>query len=104
MPAMAPSTSAATSGAKISTHSDLFDPATLFVADKVAREENAQALASLSKNEGVTLFGAIGLPEALVAVSGAASSRHPPFSFTADRPILTHSSTGPYRQKVCRDP
>lgn len=65
MPAMAPSTTHST-GAKISAHSDLFDPKTLFVADKAAREDAAARLASLSKNEGVALFGAIGLPHALV--------------------------------------
>jgi hypothetical protein len=69
---MAPSTAASKSGgAKISAHSDLFDPKTLFVADKAAREEAAAALAGLSKNEGVSLFGAIGLPHALVQVGGA---------------------------------
>jgi elongation factor 3 len=96
---MAPSTSAATAGAKISAHSDLFDPSTLFIADKVAREENAQALASLSKNEGVSLFGAIGLPEALVKAltdKKSAETRE-----AACSTISTLCEQGAFRQLEC---
>jgi elongation factor 3 len=46
-----------------------FDTATLFVADKSARDEAALALASAAKKHGVEFFGSIGLNDALVKVS-----------------------------------
>lgn len=46
-----------------------FDVATLFVADKAARDEAALALASAAKKHGVEFFGSIGLNDALVKVS-----------------------------------
>nr|BAK05588.1 predicted protein [Hordeum vulgare subsp. vulgare] len=59
---MAPAaTSSAASG-----QSAKFDVQSLFVADASERESAAQALASLSKNEGVELFASIGLTDALV--------------------------------------
>ena len=61
MPAMAPSTSTSTKSS--------FYVSTLFVADKDARKQAAESLASTSKNQGVTFFGDIGLPDALVKVS-----------------------------------
>ena len=45
-----------------------FDVATLFVADKAARDEAALALAAAAKKEGVTFFASIGLNDALVKV------------------------------------
>jgi hypothetical protein len=47
-----------------------FDIPSLFVADKDARKQAAEQLASQSKNEKVTFFGEIGLGDALVKVSG----------------------------------
>lgn len=46
-----------------------FDVATLFVADKAAREEASLALATAAKKEGVEFFASIGLNDALVKVS-----------------------------------
>jgi hypothetical protein len=46
-----------------------FDIPSLFVADKDARKQAAEQLASQSKNEKVTFFGEIGLGDALVKVS-----------------------------------
>lgn len=51
-----------------------FDVSTLFVADKAERTGAAQALASQSKNVGVTLFKEIGLEQAIVKVSGECST------------------------------
>lgn len=64
---MAPAaTSSAASG-----QSAKFDVQSLFVADASERESAAQALASLSKNEGVELFASIGLTDALVKVGSS---------------------------------
>lgn len=52
-----------------------FDVASLFVADKEARTGAAQALASQSKNAGVAFFHEIGLPQAIVKVSGDAGKK-----------------------------
>ena len=46
-----------------------FDLSTLFVADKAARNQAAESLASQSKNESISWFGEIGLTDALVKVS-----------------------------------
>lgn len=56
---------AATSPAA-STKGGDFDVATLFVADKAARDEAAVALAAAAKKSGVEFFGSIGLLDALV--------------------------------------
>ncbi|WWC95921.1 hypothetical protein V866_002788 [Kwoniella sp. B9012] len=57
-PAAAPSATSAKAGA--------FDLATLFVADKAARDEAAVELANAAKKNGVEFFGQIGLNDALV--------------------------------------
>ncbi|OCF62315.1 elongation factor 3 [Kwoniella mangroviensis CBS 10435] len=57
-PAAAPSATSAKAGA--------FDLATLFVADKSARDEAAVELANAAKKNGVEFFGQIGLNDALV--------------------------------------
>lgn len=64
---MAPAATPAASSAK----SGAFDVATLFVADKAAREEAQVALAAAAKKEGVEFFAQIGLNDALVKVSSA---------------------------------
>ena len=46
-----------------------FDLSTLFVADKAARNQAAESLASQSKNESISWFEEIGLTAALVKVS-----------------------------------
>jgi hypothetical protein len=46
-----------------------FDTATLFVADKSARDEAALSLATAAKKSGVEFFGSVGLNDALVKVS-----------------------------------
>jgi hypothetical protein len=61
MPAMA-------SAAASSKASSSFDVSSLFVADKDARKQAAELLASQSKNEPITFFGSIGLTDALVKV------------------------------------
>ncbi|KAK4686258.1 elongation factor 3, partial [Tremellales sp. Uapishka_1] len=43
-----------------------FDVATLFVADKAARDEAALNLATVAKKEGVEFFGSVGLCDAIV--------------------------------------
>lgn len=58
---------AATSAAS-STKSGAFDTATLFVADKAARDEAAVNLASLAKKEGVEFLGQIGFCDAILKV------------------------------------
>lgn len=45
-----------------------FDTATLFVADKSARDEASLALTAAAKKSGVEFFGTIGLNDALVKV------------------------------------
>lgn len=45
-----------------------FDVATLFAADKSARDEASVALAAAAKKNGVEFFGSIGLNDALVKV------------------------------------
>lgn len=94
MPAMA--SSAASSKATSS-----FDLSTLFVADKDARKQAAELLASQSKNEPVEFFGAIGLPEALVKVSCV--GRRIAF---LDRSSLTSMllESGSWRQEEARGP
>jgi elongation factor 3 len=47
-----------------------FDPATLFVADKTARESAAKALAQEAKTKGPTLFNSIGLSAAITKALG----------------------------------
>ena len=49
-----------------------FDLSTLFVADKAARNQAAESLASQSKNESISWFEEIGLTAALVKVSSRA--------------------------------
>lgn len=62
---MAPAATAAASSAKAGA----FDVATLFVADKAARDEAAVALAAAAKKEGVEFFQSINLTDAIVKVS-----------------------------------
>jgi elongation factor 3 len=69
-----------------------FDVATLFVADKSARDEASVALAAAAKKNGVEFFGSIGLNDALVKVcystrSELAATRLRKFTFTHDPPI-----------------
>jgi len=59
---MSPAATSTTSSGKAGA----FDVATLFVADKAARDEASVSLASAAKKEGVEFFGHIGLNDALV--------------------------------------
>jgi elongation factor 3 len=59
---MAPAATSAAPSAKAGA----FDTATLFVADKAARDEAAVTLAATAKKEGVEFFAHIGLNDALV--------------------------------------
>lgn len=61
-------TPAATSPAP-SVKAGAFDVATLFVADKAARDEAAINLAAIVKQEGVELLGQIAFNDAIVKVS-----------------------------------
>jgi elongation factor 3 len=61
---MSPAATSTTSSGKAGA----FDVATLFVADKAARDEASVSLASAAKKEGVEFFGHIGLNDALVKV------------------------------------
>lgn len=70
---MAPAAASAAPSAKAGA----FDTATLFVADKAARDEAAVTLAATAKKEGVEFFHHIGLNDALVKVSSKHSDRLP---------------------------
>lgn len=62
---MAPAATSAGSSAKAGA----FDVATLFVADKAARDEAALNLAAATKKEGVEFLGQIGFCDAVIKVS-----------------------------------
>jgi len=93
---MAPAATSAGSSAKAGA----FDVATLFVADKAARDEAALNLAAATKKEGVEFLGQIGFCDAVIKVShcspcllGAAAmcaspSASPPISSKNSRHIL----------------
>lgn len=80
---MAPAASSAAPAAK----SGAFDLATLFVADKAARDEAALSLAATAKKEGVEFFSHIGLNDALVKVGLAPPIPRKP-SLVATRKFL----------------
>jgi len=70
---MAPAATSAGSSAKAGA----FDVATLFVADKAARDEAALNLAAATKKEGVEFLGQIGYCDAVIKVSYSTTSSTP---------------------------
>ena len=69
---MAPAATSAGSSAKAGA----FDVATLFVADKAARDEAALNLAAATKKEGVEFLGQIGYCDAVIKVSYSTTLLH----------------------------
>ena len=65
----------AATSAGSSAKSGAFDTATLFVADKAARDQAAVDLAALTKKEGVEFLGQINFCDAILKVSPIPPSR-----------------------------